>query len=132
MALLARITFHDQFSGYIKDMSWGKMNDTWWAVEYVDLFDTLQIIQDQVIVVARVEYDRIKNNAILKTIERAGRDLAMQKSFLLAGELPWEFAFRERENPSGGYWSRPSLGTRLAPGRRRHPHPRIHRRRRRT
>jgi hypothetical protein len=105
MALLARITFHDQFSGYIKDMSWGKMNDTWWAVEYVDLFDTLQIIQDQVIVVARVEYDRIKNNAILKTIERAGRDLAMQKSYLLAGELPWEFAYRERENPSGGYWS---------------------------
>jgi len=107
MAGLARITFHDKFSGYVKDMSWGKMNDTWWSVEYVALIDSLEILQDQVLVVARVDYDRAKNNAILKTIERAGRDLAMQKSFALAGDLPWEFAFQEKESPSGGYWSTP-------------------------
>ncbi len=105
MARLARITFHDKFSGYIKEMTWGKMNDTWWSVEYVQLMDTLRILQDQVIVVANVEYDRIKNNAILKTIERAGRDLAMQKAFSLSGDLPWEFANREKDNPTGGYWS---------------------------
>ncbi len=107
MAALARITFHDKFGGYIKQMPWGPMNDTWWSVEYVSLIDSLQLIQDQVLVTARVEYDRIKNNAILKTIERAGRDLAMQKSFALAGDLPWEFTFREKDNPSGGYWSTP-------------------------
>jgi len=107
MAGLARITFHDKFGGYIKQVPWGTMNDTWWSVEYVALIDSLQIAQDQVLVVASVDYDRIKNNAILKTIERAGRDLAMQKSFSLAGDLPWEFAFRERANPSGGYWSAP-------------------------
>jgi len=107
MAKLARITFHDKFGGYIKDMPWGKMNDTWWSVEYVALIDSLKIVQDQVLVVASVDYDRIKNNAILKTIERAGRDLAMQKSFSLAGDLPWEFAFHEKSNPSGGYWSAP-------------------------
>ncbi len=103
---LARITFHDKFSGYVKEMTWGQMNDNWWAVEYVELLDDLQLVQDQVLVVGRVEYDRVKNNAILKTIERAGRDVAMQKSYLLASDLPWEFAFRERDNPSGGYWSR--------------------------
>ena len=107
IAGLARITFHDKFSGYIKEMPWGEMNDSWWAVEYVSLVDSLQIIQDQVLVVATVDYDRVKNNAILKTVERAGRDLAMQKSFSLSGDLPWEFAYRERENPSGGYWSTP-------------------------
>ena len=32
--------------------------------------------------------------------------MAMQKSYLLASELPWEFAFN-KENPSGGYWSVP-------------------------
>jgi len=106
MAGLARITFHDKFSGYIKKVPWGKMNDTWWAVEYVELIDSLKIVQDQVLVVAQVDYDRAKNNAILKTIERAGRDLAMQKSFALAGTLPWEFAFQEKNNPSGGYWSK--------------------------
>ncbi|HAL91660.1 MAG TPA: hypothetical protein DCM68_01385 [Verrucomicrobia bacterium] len=105
MASLARITFHDKFGGYIKQMPWGPMNDTWWSVEYVKLIDSLQVLQDQVLVVVRIEYDRIKNNAILKTIERAGRDIAMQKSFSLAGELPWEFAYREKDNPSGGYWS---------------------------
>jgi hypothetical protein len=107
MAGLARITFHDKFGGYIKEVPWGTMNDTWWSVEYVALIDSLRISQDQVLVVASVDYDRIKNNAILKTIERAGRDLAMQKSFSLAGDLPWEFAFKERANPSGGYWSAP-------------------------
>ena len=102
---LARFTFHDQFSGYLKDMGWGMMNDSWWAVEYVDMIDNLKLVQDQSLVVARTEYDRIKNNAILKTVSRAGRDIAMQKAFTLSGQLPWEFAFREMENPSGGYWS---------------------------
>ena len=105
MAGLARVVFHDHFSGFVKDTAWGKMNDTWWAVEYVGLVDELQIIQDQVFVVARVEYDRHKNNVLLKTVERAGRDLAAQKAFSLAGSLPWEFAYREKDNPSGGYWS---------------------------
>ncbi len=107
MASLARITFHDHYSGYIKDTPWGQMNDTWWSVEYVTLIDTLQVVQDQVLVVVRVDYDRAKNNAILKTIERAGRDLAMQKSFSLSGQLPWEFVYGEKDNPSGGYWSAP-------------------------
>ena len=107
MATLARITFHDRFGGYVKDMTFGRMNDNWWSVEYVELIDSLRIVQDQVIVVARVETDRVKNNAILKTIERAGRDIAMQKAFSLSGELPWEFAYRDKGNPSGGYWSTP-------------------------
>ena len=105
MRNLALITLRDKFSGYVKKMPWGPMNDTWWAVEYSDLIGQLQVLQDQVLVVARTEYDRIKNNAILKTVERAGRDLAAQKAFQLSGDLPWEFAYREKDNPTGGYWS---------------------------
>ncbi len=104
---MARITFHDRFSGFVKETSWGKMNDSWWAAEYVNMIDSLKLVHDQVIVVAKVEYDRTKNNAILKTLERAGRDMAMQKSFSLAGILPWEYAFNEKTSPSGGYWSDP-------------------------
>ena len=107
MVALARATFHDKYSGYIKQMPWGLMNDTWWSVEYVKLMDSMRVVQDQVIVVVQVEYDRSKNNAILKTIERAGRDMAMQKAFSLSGDLPWEFAYRLKDNPSGGYWSDP-------------------------
>lgn len=105
MARLSRITFHDHFGGYIKEMPWGPMNDTWWAVEYVELIDSLKVVHDQILVTARVQYRRVQNNAILKTIERAGRDLAMQKAFVLSGDLPWEFAFKDQKNPSGGYWS---------------------------
>ena len=107
MVALARATFHDKYSGYIKQMPWGLMNDTWWSVEYVKLMDSMRVVQDQVLVVVQVEYDRSKNNAILKTIERAGRDMAMQKAFSLSGDLPWEFAYRLKDNPSGGYWSDP-------------------------
>ena len=107
MVALARATFHDKYGGYIKQMPFGLMNDTWWSVEYVALMDSLRVVQDQVLVVVQVEYDRAKNNAILKTIERAGRDMAMQKAFTLSGELPWEFAYRLKNNPSGGYWSDP-------------------------
>lgn len=102
---LARITFHDKFAGWVKEMPWGQMNDSWWAVEYVDLIDNLEFVQDQVLVVLRAEYDRFVNNAILKTVERAGRDMAMQKAFALAGDLPWEFAYHEKDNPNLGYWS---------------------------
>ena len=105
MRSLAAITFQDKFSGYVKDMAWGQMNDNWWAVEYGQLIEKADLLQDQVLVVARLEYDRLGNNVLLKTIERAGRDIAMQKSFTLANELPWQFAYREKENPSGGYWS---------------------------
>lgn len=102
---LSRIFFHDHFGGYIKDMPWGKMNDVWWAVAYVDLIDRSEIVHDQLLVVARSEYDRIHNNALLKTVERAGRDIAMQKSYHLLGDLPWEFTYRDKDSPSGGYWS---------------------------
>jgi hypothetical protein len=105
MRKLATITLNDKFSGYVKQMPWGPMNDVWWAVEYNELIRKMQLLQDQVLVVARTEYDRPKNNAILKTLERAGRDLAAQKAFLLSGELPWEFTYREKDNPTGGYWS---------------------------
>lgn len=104
MRTLAAITFHDKFSGYIKQMPWGTMNDNWWAVEYHDLVAASELLHDQILVIGRAEYDRAKNNAILKTIERAGRDLALQKSFSLASELPWEFAYQAKDNPSGGYW----------------------------
>ncbi len=105
MIKLARITFYDKFGGWVKKMSWGQMNDNWWAVEYVQLIDSLELVHDQVLVVVRAEYDRFKNNALLKTIERAGRDMAMQKRYSLASDLPWEFAYREKDNPNLGYWS---------------------------
>jgi len=101
---MARVTFHDKWGGYIKERAWGKQNDMWWAVEYVDMLDSTKFIERPDMVVLRTETDREKNNAVLKTIERLGRDLAAQKAFELAGTLPWEFKFQGR-NDSGAKWS---------------------------
>ena len=107
MFALARIFMHDHFGGYIKKEVWGDMDDSWWAREYVELLDSTKLIQEQVLVAGKVKYNRAKNNALLKTVERACRDIAMQKAYLLASELPWEFAYRTKDNPSTGYWSEP-------------------------
>ena len=101
---MARVTFHDKWGGYIKEMSWGKMDDMWWARDYVEMIDSTRFIERPDMVVLRTKTDREKNNAVLKTIERLGRDLAAQKAFELAGTLPWEFKFQER-NETGAKWS---------------------------
>lgn len=104
-ATVARTIFHDKYGGFIKEMSWGKMNDNWWAVEYVDLIDHQTIKQEQKIVRVHSDQNRRQNNAILKTIERVCRDLAAQKAFQ-AGELPWELAFAQKDSSTGGHWSK--------------------------
>lgn len=105
MLVMLRVTFHDKFGGYIKEMSWGKMNDNWWAVEYVSMLDALRLNQEQIIVGGDISVDRQQINALLKTLSRAGRDIARYRAVAYEGNEPWEFAYRERENPSGGYWS---------------------------
>ena len=105
MMAMARVTFRDKWGGYIKERSWGKMNDTWWAVDYVDMIDRTQLIEQHDLVVLRTSMDREKNNAVLKTLERAGRDLAAQKAFELSGQMPWELRFDARER-GGGYWGK--------------------------
>ncbi|MBR6022440.1 MAG: hypothetical protein IK066_08490 [Kiritimatiellae bacterium] len=105
MMAMARVTFRDKWGGYIKEREWGKMNDMWWAVDYVDLIDRVKFVEMPDMVVLRTETDREKNNAVLKTLERAGRDLAAQKAFALSQQLPWELRFEAREQ-GGGYWGK--------------------------
>jgi hypothetical protein len=108
MLAMARVVMHDKWGGYVKEMSFGKMDDMWWSRNYVDLIDHLKFIERPDMVVLKTETDREKNNAVLKTLERAGRDLAAQKAFELAGTLPWEFKFNEK-NMTGAYWSEAHL-----------------------
>lgn len=108
MLAMSRVVLHDKWGGYVKEMPWGKMDDMWWARDYVELIDRLKFIELHDMVVLRTETDREKNNAVLKTLERAGRDLAAQKAFELAGTMPWEFKFNER-NMTGAYWSKDHL-----------------------
>ncbi len=109
MLSMARMTFHDRFSGYVKKRSWGTQDDMWWATEYVSLIDSSKLVLSPDMVSLRFRYDRAQNNAVLKTIERAGRDLAAQRAFAIAGELPWEFVYAQKDNDSGAYWSKEHL-----------------------
>lgn len=105
MLAMAKVTFRDKWGGYIKEREWGKQNDVWWAVDYVDLIDRVQFVEMHDLVVLKTTMDREKNNAVLKTIERAGRDLAAQKAFELSGQLPWELQFEARDR-GGAYWGK--------------------------
>ena len=106
MLAMARMTLHDRFSGFIKEREWGTMNDMWWSTEYVSLIDSMSIAHDPTLIALRFSCSRPQNNAILKTIERAGCDLAAQKAFSLTEDLPWEFVYNATDNPHGGYWSK--------------------------
>jgi hypothetical protein len=86
-------------------MPWGKMNDNWWATEYVDLIDSHTIKLEQKIVRLHANQNRRQNNAILKTIERVCRDLAAQKAFY-AGDLPWQVAYSLKDSSTAGHWSK--------------------------
>ena len=103
---LARMTFRDRFSGYVKKREWGLQDDVWWATQYVDIIDHSEQFMAPDMVTLRVGFDRPKLNAVLKTIERGGRDLAAERAFALAGDMPWEFVYAEKDNPTGGYWSK--------------------------
>lgn len=105
MADVARIVLHDRFGGYVKEMPWGKMNDQWWAVEAVRTIDESEIVQDNVLVVARGNLDRRQENFLLKLVERCGRDIAVQKAMRLDGTRPWEFAYNQSVEGKGRYWS---------------------------
>lgn len=105
MADLARVVFHDRFGGYVKEMPWGKMNDQWWAVEAVRTIDESEIVQDNVLVVARNQLDRRQENFLLKLVERCGRDIASQKAMRLDGTRPWDFAYNQSVEGKGRYWS---------------------------
>jgi len=107
MADLARVVFHDRFGGYVKEMPWGKMNDQWWAVEAVRTIDESEIVQDNVLVVARSQMDRQQENFLLKLVERCGRDIAKQKAMRLEGTRPWEFVYNQAVEGEGRYWSAP-------------------------
>ncbi len=104
-AAVARAIFRDKYGGYIKEMPWGKMNDNWWATEYVDLIDHHTLKVEQKIVRIHSDHNRRQNNALLKTLERVCRDLAAQKAFY-AGELPWQLAFSVKDTSSAGHWSK--------------------------
>ena len=103
---LARLTLHDRFSGYIKQREWGPQDDMWWATDYVNLIDTSKLVLARDMVTLRLTFDRAQNNALLKTIERCGRELAAQRAFTLGGTLPWEYVYADKDNPSAGYWSK--------------------------
>ncbi|MBQ7251152.1 MAG: hypothetical protein IJS32_00960 [Kiritimatiellae bacterium] len=105
MADMARVVFHDRFGGYVKEMPWGKMNDQWWAVEAVRTIDESEIVQDNVLVVARNALDRRQENFALKVVERCGRDIASQKAMRLNGTRPWDFAYNQAVEGKGRYWS---------------------------
>ena len=71
---VAEIALKTKFKGVVQDTEWGPMIDPWWAYEMVETSKEAQLEREENIVRMRTEYERVMVNAVLKTLERFGRD----------------------------------------------------------
>lgn len=71
---MAELTLKTQFHGIERDTEWGPHIDPWWAYEMAQTSLRAEIEREENIVRMSTEFDRAMVNAILKTMERFGRD----------------------------------------------------------
>ena len=74
MKRMAEIALKTKFKGVVQETEWGPMINPWWAYEMVKTSEEAVIEREENIVRMRTEYERVMVNAVLKTLERFGRD----------------------------------------------------------
>lgn len=71
-----------KFGGVAEEKDWGAQVQCWWAFEMVMTSEKALLKADENLVRYSMSYGRVMNNAVLKSLERMGRDmLAMTKTF---------------------------------------------------
>jgi hypothetical protein len=71
---MAEIALQSKFGGAVRETAWGEMTDAWWAYEMAEASRNVTIEREENIVRLSTDYDRVMVNAVLKSIERFGRD----------------------------------------------------------
>lgn len=71
---MAQIALKTKFAGVVHETPWGPMINPWWSYEMVETSKKAEIEREESIVRMRTEYERVMVNAILKSVERFGRD----------------------------------------------------------
>jgi hypothetical protein len=73
---LAEKLLRTRMGGSERETEWGTMVDAWWAKAMADTSQAMAIERDGNVIRLNAEFDRVMVNALLKTVERFGRDWA--------------------------------------------------------
>jgi len=107
MKLASQMALQSRWQGIVVDTAWGEQIPVWWAHEMANTIQRTTIEKEQNIVRLRVEFERIMVNAVLKSIERMGRDMAQMRGSLDEKLDPRLVDARLRTEKPLHYWSDP-------------------------
>lgn len=105
MKMASQLALKTRWHGVVEQTLWGPMIDTWWAYEMVQTMEQSTLERAQNLIRARSDFERVMVNAVLKTIERAGRDLAQMRGSLEEKEDPRVVDAQLQSKKPLHYWS---------------------------
>ena len=71
---VAEIALKTKFDGAEREVEWGTYAGLWWAAEMAETSRSMTIAREENLVRLSTEYERVMVNAMLKSLERFGRD----------------------------------------------------------
>lgn len=105
MKMAAEAILQTKFGGVIKERSWGPYLENWWAREMVVTSEKALLRQEENIVRMDFLYGRVMNNALLKSLERLGRDLRRMAGVNEEKKDPRLVDAEMRTHKGSHYWS---------------------------
>jgi hypothetical protein len=105
MRRLAEATLRARCAGEARGVNWGTQAGVWWAAEMTQVMERLRFERDQNIIRIDFSYDRVMMNALMKTIERFGRDWSRMQARKAVPESAGVAALVASAREVPGYWS---------------------------
>jgi len=105
MKIASEIMLKTKWDGEAKTTAWGKQAGLWWAETLIDTLHRVTVEKEESVVRVKTEFERIMVNAVLKSIERMGRDLAQMKGTLDLKKDPRLVDADLSTSKPGHYWS---------------------------
>jgi len=101
----AEVALRTKWKGVKRQTPWGPMVDPWWAFEMAETLHNLNFELERNVIHVRTGYGRVMVNVVLKTMERAGRDLAQMRGTLQERLDPRLVDARLQTRKPLHYWS---------------------------
>lgn len=100
-----QLILRTRFQGVVLETAWGDHIPTWWALEMANALDTIELERRNFTVNMSIDFERVMVNAVLKSIERFGRDYSQIRG--VQGEKldPRVVDARMQTRKPSHYWS---------------------------
>ncbi|MEM7391988.1 MAG: hypothetical protein AAF492_06525, partial [Verrucomicrobiota bacterium] len=79
---LAEVTLRTKFRGVVQTTEWGPQVNPWWAYEFLTASEKATVELHGNVIRVRSRFERVMVNAVLKSVERLGMDLAQMRGSL--------------------------------------------------